>query len=560
MNEFESISRKRMLDGASCTYTYDTRLMPPTGNVVAPNAQQTHPAFSPQVVVTHSCTHRFLASALGDDRWASIAYHLARPPMETCVRVNTLRMTREEAMERLRDELPGYQIEEGPLPMSVMVRGSRRDEPIVYDDEILKGREMIVGMGAGQAMLKGAELYAPGVLACTKNLQPGDRVAVSIGVPINPEKNLYGITRQATLPPYVPLDDERFPNRRELFIGTGEMLLGRREITNPNGGQVMVMREKIYDLPSLPNEFMEGLVMNQAFPSLLAACVLAPAPGSTVLDMCAAPGGKTTAMAELMGNCGKIYAVDRTNKKVLKVQEFAEKMGIDIVVPVKGDATTLLNPDKTADAEITVESVSKHVETQSARSLQAVERKRLARIRHGHESVNPRARAKVAVGGFAPESFDYILLDAACSALGIRPRFIIEDSLDELLKSAMYSRKMLDQAAQLLKPGGTLVYSTCTISPLENEANVRHVLDAYPEMKLVGAGPGLHHGGPGLTGVATVTDGKKPFELLKAEEAALVQRFDPSDDNNGRSHMGFFIAKFVKEGRATGEESDRRDR
>ena len=103
-----------MLDGASCTYTYDTRLMPPTGNVVAPNAQQTHPAFSPQVVVTHSGTHRFLASALGDDRWASIAYHLARPPMETCVRVNTLRMTREEAMERLRDELPGYQIEESP--------------------------------------------------------------------------------------------------------------------------------------------------------------------------------------------------------------------------------------------------------------------------------------------------------------------------------------------------------------------------------------------------------------------------------------------------------------
>ena len=77
-------------------------------------------------------------------------------------------------------------------------------------------------------------------------------------------------------------------------------------------------------------------------------------------------------------------------------------------------------------------------------------------------------------------------------------------------------------------------------------------------MKLVGAGPGLHHGGPGLTGVATVTDGKKPFELLIAEEAALVQRFDPSDDNNGRSHMGFFIAKFVKAGRATGEESDRR--
>lgn len=500
-------------------------------------------SFSPRLLFLHQSTKTFLAESLGE-RWASIEYHLPRPPLEACVRVNTLKATRGEVMERLREELrERYEIVEGPLESSIIIKGSRREQPIVYDDTVLKGREIVVGMLAGQAMLKGAELYVPGILALTKNLVPGDLVAVSIGVPVDPEKKLYGITRQSQLQPYVPLDDERFPGRRELFIGVGEVLLERRDISNPTAGMAMVMREKLYDLPSLPNDFMDGLIMNQAFPSLLAACVLAPTPGSTVLDMCASPGGKTTAMAQLMENRGKIYAVDRGNKKVRKIEEFANTMGIDIIVPIKGDACELVNEDKKAGDEIIVGQ--KHVE-KSARSLVADERKRLMRIRHGHEPRDSRVSANVASGGFAPESFEYILLDAACSALGVRPRFVVEASLDELLKSAMYSRRMLEQAARLLKPGGTLVFSTCTISPLENEANVRFILDRCPDMKLVGAGPGLHHGGPGLTGEVTVTEGKAPFKLLTAEEAALVQRFDPSDDTYGRSTMGFFIAKFER--------------
>ncbi len=476
---------------------------------------------------------------------ASIAYHLPRPPLEACVRVNTLKTTREEVIQRLRDELPGFEIvHDSPLStLAVFIRGkgASREAPILYDDSVLNGREVIVGMMAGQAMLKGAELYVPGVLASTKGLNPGDLVAVSIGLPTDPEKNQYGVSRRAVLEPHVPLDDERFPHRRSLFIGIGEVLLERQQVTNSWSGMAMVMRERLNDLPSLPHEFMQGLIMHQAFPSLLAACVLAPAPGSMVLDMCASPGGKTTAMAQLMENRGRIYAIDRTNSKVVKIEELARTMGIDIIVPLKGDASTLYNQEKSAGEG---PGVVTNIDVQkSEKTLLHEERRRLSRIRHGHDPVKERRQANVTSDGFGASTFDHILLDAPCSALGVRPRFLIESSVDDLIRAAKYSRSMLVQAVHLLKPGGTLVFSTCTLSPLENEANVRFVLDTFPCMKLVEAGPGLHHGRMGLTGRVTVTEGVA-VQLLSDEEAKAVQRWDPVDGE--RSAMGFFICKMQK--------------
>ena len=78
-----------------------------------------------------------------------------------------------------------------------------------------------------------------------------------------------------------------------------------------------------------------------------------------------------------------------------------------------------------------------------------------------------------------------------------------------------------------------MVYSTCTISPLENERNVRYLLDRYPQFRLVPQTP--HLGGPGLVGPG----------LLTSEEAALVQRFTPSTQDRVQT-PGFFIAKFEK--------------
>jgi 16S rRNA C967 or C1407 C5-methylase (RsmB/RsmF family) len=133
---------------------------------------------------------------------------------------------------------------------------------------------------------------------------------------------------------------------------------------------------------------------------------------------------------------------------------------------------------------------------------------------------------------FYPESFDRVLLDPPCSALGLRPKLQVATTLNELKKHARYQRQFIREAVSLLKPGGTMTYSTCTIHADENEGMVRHILDEYPEMKLVNVG--IDIGLPGLPGVG-----------LKESERGLVRRFDPTNDADT---MGFFVAKFVKLG------------
>lgn len=142
--------------------------------------------------------------------------------------------------------------------------------------------------------------------------------------------------------------------------------------------------------------------------------------------------------------------------------------------------------------------------------------------------------------GFEPDSFDRVLLDAPCSALGLRPRlFAGEDTIESLRSHAKYQRRMFDQAVQLVRPGGVIVYSTCTINPGENEALVRYALDKYKYLSLAPQHPKI--GGPGLVGSCEFPDGYAE-EWLRPGEEDLVQRFDPSSPLDT---IGFFIAKFA---------------
>jgi methyltransferase NSUN6 len=124
------------------------------------------------------------------------------------------------------------------------------------------------------------------------------------------------------------------------------------------------------------------------------------------------------------------------------------------------------------------------------------------------------------------------VLDPPCSALGLRPKlFIAQSSLPQLQSHAEYQRKFVHEAIALLKPGGYLTYSTCTINAEENEAMACHILLDYPTMSLVPIPIEMGH--QGLPGFG-----------LNDEERGKVRRFDPH--NAKEDAIGFFVALFQK--------------
>jgi 16S rRNA (cytosine967-C5)-methyltransferase len=169
----------------------------------------------------------------------------------------------------------------------------------------------------------------------------------------------------------------------------------------------------------------DGLVSVQN-PTQGLACVLAaPEPGSVVYDMCAAPGGKSTFMAELMGNTGRIIALDRSEGKIERLASNAKALGITIIEPREGDALTF----------------------------------------------DP---------GCVP---DTILLDAPCTGTGVlgrRAELRWRTSPEKLAELTELQARMLDMAAGVLKSGGILVYSTCSVEPEENELQVESFLQRHP--------------------------------------------------------------------------------
>jgi 16S rRNA (cytosine967-C5)-methyltransferase len=162
--------------------------------------------------------------------------------------------------------------------------------------------------------------------------------------------------------------------------------------------------------------FREGRFQVQDESSMLAAWVVNPQPGWLVVDACAAPGGKATHLAELMGDRGQVVAIDPSAARLRLVTEAADRLGLRSIRAVHGDARDM------------------------------------ARL--------------------VPESADAILVDAPCSGLGtLRRRSDLRwaRQAGDLASLAELQLSLLAAAASRVKPGGVLVYSTCSTEPEENE-------------------------------------------------------------------------------------------
>ncbi len=185
--------------------------------------------------------------------------------------------------------------------------------------------------------------------------------------------------------------------------------------------------------PRIPAEWLERGLCYVQDPSTLAACdMLAPQPGETVLDACAAPGGKTTALAALMRNEGTIVATDLWESRVARLRENCERLG-----------------------------------TRNVRALV------LDTMKESDE--------------LQPHTFDRILVDAPCSNTGvIRRRVDVRWRLSEedFLRMPAQQLALLRRCAGLLKSGGTLVYSTCSLEPEENEHVADEAARTIPGLRL----------------------------------------------------------------------------
>nr|XP_043624205.1 rRNA (cytosine-C(5))-methyltransferase NOP2C isoform X2 [Erigeron canadensis] len=553
----------------------------------------------------------------GPEAFSRISKALTRPSCYSCIRVNTLRTTTEAIIEKIQEiqhekgtkdylknlhtndnttveiseSLNGSTTDTGPvlkcpipgLDYVVFVKGSGPHD-IQY--EYQQGRppkEIIVSRKCAEAVLRGAQVYIPGILACSAHVEVGDKVAVSVGIE-QPGRDggwAIGITRGIVLQGLKT--DPQYLEREGLYIGQGITTMSRAGIFRDLSGLGVDMTERVFRLTSF-NELLKGDIFLQNLPSIITAHVLDPQQGERILDMCAAPGGKTTAIASLMKDKGQVIAVDRSHNKVLEIHNLAAELGLNSIRAFKLDAlksvnTNVLNgsvmqdlsedkvcqTNQAADSACVVNinsssSIVVELKTDTTAVLPVSEevsapsddkfekgrytskhelRKQIRRLKNGPGRNQATGGRVDKCEGFAPNSFDRVLLDAPCSALGLRPRlFAGEETVESLRKHGKYQKRMFDQAVQLVRPGGVLVYSTCTINPGENEGVVRYALDTYKFLSLAPQHPRI--GGPGLVGHEESSDGHLQ-EWLRPGEADLVQRFDPSGPYDT---IGFFIAKF----------------
>ncbi len=173
--------------------------------------------------------------------------------------------------------------------------------------------------------------------------------------------------------------------------------------------------------------FARGALMPQSRASMLVAHAVDPQPGERVLDLCAAPGGKTTHLAALMRGEGRVVAVELDAKRARDIARNAERLGAGNVEVVLGDA------------------------------------------------------AEPAFGN----GYDRVLVDPPCSDLGTlrsRPDARWRKTPAQVVELAALQARILDAATEAVRPGGRLVYSTCTISPRENELQVEALTARHPSL------------------------------------------------------------------------------
>lgn len=223
--------------------------------------------------------------------------------------------------------------------------------------------------------------------------------------------------------------------------------------------------------------------------SQLVALLLDPKPGEAVLDVCAAPGGKTTHLAELMHSEGAIYAIDKFRARLKTVEKLARRLGVGIITTKVADASVIeiqpeLFPGDAAGADLVLASA-------------------------------------------LSSGFDRVLVDAPCSGLGVlrrTPDIKLKRSEADIFEVSRLQKRILSNASRYVRKGGRLVYSVCTMEAEETRHQLEWFLSKAQGFKVVDAS-----------------------EVLPKECAPLINADGTLSTSPGRDDLdGFFAVCFER--------------
>lgn len=309
---------------------------------------------------------------------------LTKPPRRFYIRVNTLKVEPDRLASMAAERGLDLRFDENiPYALWAPVEG-----PFSIKKE---GKEVMADYRSSESVYLGSDLYAPGVLRA-HGVKKGNDVTV--------------VT----------------PNG--LAVGFGTAANDGTQILKTRRGLAVSVNKSTYRSPkvrSIPG-FNEGLFYSQSYPSMWVAELAEPRPGQIIIDMTAAPGGKVSHVAQLVGPKAKVIAIDRASK-VQKLKETLTTLGMPWVTVIGGDSR----------------------------------------------------QASELLGIY--EQADTVLLDPPCTNLGVIPKLHDSRTVIDAINLSAYQFQFIREAYRLLRPGGLLVYSTCTLTDVENELNVLRALE-----------------------------------------------------------------------------------
>jgi predicted RNA-binding protein (TIGR00451 family) len=357
---------------------------------------------------------------------------LKEPGAKYYFRVNTLRAATVTVLERLKSR--GLNALPVNSTMDVLYFEIDGPKPLPNTKHSVE-----VDKNTAESVLLGANVYAPGVTAC-QGLRLGSKVTVTD------------------------------PHGEAVGVGISKM--NERQILGVKKGIAIEVTSPKYAVPNMRQspEFLGGLIFPQSLPAIISGLVLGPTPQDVVVDLCASPGGKTTHLAQLMGNKGTIIAIDRSQEKISRLRETIGRLHVKNV-------TLMCHDSRYIDRDY------------------------------------PNLRV------------DKVLVDPPCSALGLRPRVHVDSTKEDIIKLARYQRQFLKAAANIVKSGGLVAYSVCTMTREECEENTKYVID---ECGLELIKQPIILGSPGIERFCS--------------GASLAQRFAPHIHDTS----GYYIALFRK--------------